>query len=218
MTHSNINSISNQLIDNIIAQALADIIEIISGSDIFLHSAVGLQACPVTFISASHNLIAFSNHQIQIASITESGNSICLFDVILIDPSRNLSHRSNSIVQLRIILCNNILPNLSFVGQIQNSRANTSARGLAAGRTSTIVLALALAAGGEHADCHDASQHQRSNLLEFHNGFSSLWCIKDRDPKQVKGWSFSFRKHYNIPPRCQAPLLNFAFFALFSLA
>ena len=46
-------------------------------------------------------------------------------------------------------------------------------------------------------------------FLSFIMVFSSLWCIKDRDPKQVKGWSFSFRKHYNIPPPVSSP--SFAF-------
>src|SRR5699024_2707347 len=53
---------------------------------------------------------------------------------------------------------------------------------------------------GQHADSHDASEHQRSNFLEFHNEFSSLWCIKDRDPKQVERKVLSFQRHYSIPP------------------
>src|SRR5699024_9797178 len=42
------------------------------------------------------------------------------------------------------------------------------------------------AASGQHADGHNTGQSQRSNLLEFHSEFSSLWCIKDRDPKQAE--------------------------------
>ena len=30
--------------------------------------------------------------------------------------------------------------------------------------------------------------------------FSSLWCIKDRDPKQVERKVLSFQRHYIIPP------------------
>ena len=30
--------------------------------------------------------------------------------------------------------------------------------------------------------------------------FSSLWCIKDRDPKQVERKVLSFQRHYSIPP------------------
>ena len=43
--------------------------------------------------------------------------------------------------------------------------------------TTAIAVVAALAAS-EHADCHDASQHQRSNLLEFHNGFFLLMVYK----------------------------------------
>src|SRR5699024_9593968 len=39
-----------------------------------------------------------------------------------------------------------------------------------------------------------------SNFLELHNEFSSLWCIKDRDPKQVERKVLSFQRHYRIPP------------------
>src|SRR5699024_6331184 len=71
---------------------------------------------------------------------------------------------------------------------------------------------------GQHADSHDASEHQRSNFLEFHNEFSSLWCIKDRDPKQVERKVLSFQRHYSIPPpRCQGPIYYFLVFAFFSL-
>src|SRR5699024_10254229 len=47
---------------------------------------------------------------------------------------------------------------------------------------------------------HDTGQHQASNFLELHNEFSSLWCIKDRDPKQAERKVLSFQRHYNIPP------------------
>ena len=48
--------------------------------------------------------------------------------------------------------------------------------------------------------------------------FSSLWCIKDRDPKQAERKVLSFQRHYSIPPpRCQGPIYYFFVFAFFSL-
>src|SRR5699024_5480989 len=37
-------------------------------------------------------------------------------------------------------------------------------------------------------------------FLSFIMIFSSLWCIKDRDPKQVERKVLSFQRHYSIPP------------------
>src|SRR5699024_2312163 len=37
-------------------------------------------------------------------------------------------------------------------------------------------------------------------FLSFIMNFSSLWCIKDRDPKQVERKVLSFQRHYSIPP------------------
>src|SRR5699024_5085632 len=72
-------------------------------------------------------------------------------------------------------------------------------------------------AASQHGDSHDTGQHQGSNFLELHNEFSSLWCIKDRDPKQVERKVLSFQRHYSIPPRCQGPIYYFLVFAFFSL-
>src|SRR5699024_2971922 len=54
-------------------------------------------------------------------------------------------------------------------------------------------------------------------FLSFIVNFSSLWCIKDRDPKQVERKVLSFQRHYSIPPRCQGPIYYFLVFAFFSL-
>ena len=46
--------------------------------------------------------------------------------------------------------------------------------------------------------------------------FSSLWCIKDRDPKQAERKVLSFQRHYSIPPPVSRPdLLFFRFCFLF---
>src|SRR5699024_12264769 len=37
-------------------------------------------------------------------------------------------------------------------------------------------------------------------FLSFIMNFSSLWCIKDRDPKQAERKVLSFQRHYSIPP------------------
>src|SRR5699024_8788521 len=37
-------------------------------------------------------------------------------------------------------------------------------------------------------------------FLSFIVNFSSLWCIKDRDPKQAERKVLSFQRHYSIPP------------------
>ena len=49
--------------------------------------------------------------------------------------------------------------------------------------------------------------------------FSSLWCIKDRDPKQAERKVLSFQKHYSIPPPVSSPdLLFFGFCFLFFIS
>src|SRR5699024_8638441 len=55
-------------------------------------------------------------------------------------------------------------------------------------------------------------------FLSFIVIFSSLWCIKDRDPKQAERKVLSFQRHYSIPPRCQGPIYYFFVFAFFSLS
>ena len=45
--------------------------------------------------------------------------------------------------------------------------------------------------------------------------FSSLWCIKDRDPKQVERKVLSFQRHYSIPPRVKARFTIFSFLLSF---
>src|SRR5699024_5466407 len=53
-------------------------------------------------------------------------------------------------------------------------------------------------------------------FLSFIMNFSSLWCIKDRDPKQVERKVLSFQRHYSIPPPVSRPdLLFFGFCFLF---
>src|SRR5699024_12870067 len=53
-------------------------------------------------------------------------------------------------------------------------------------------------------------------FLSFIMNFSSLWCIKDRDPKQVERKVLSFQKHYSIPPPVSRPDLQiFGFCFLF---
>src|SRR5699024_10637504 len=53
-------------------------------------------------------------------------------------------------------------------------------------------------------------------FLSFIMIFSSLWCIKDRDPKQVERKVLSFQRHYSIPPPVSRPdLLFFGFCFLF---
>src|SRR5699024_5957068 len=37
-------------------------------------------------------------------------------------------------------------------------------------------------------------------FLSFIVIFSSIWCIKDRDPKQAERKVLSFQRHYSIPP------------------
>ena len=74
---------------------------------------------------------------------------------------------------------------------LQKSTITSGGSGLGARSAAVAVVAGGLAAC-QHADCHDAGEHQRSNLLEFHKCFSSLWCIKDRDPKQVQRKVLSF--------------------------
>ena len=49
--------------------------------------------------------------------------------------------------------------------------------------------------------------------------FSSLWCIKDRDPKQVERKVLSFQRHYSIPPPVSRPDLQiFGFCFLFFIS
>ena len=48
-----------------------------------------------------------------------------------------------------------------------------------------------------------------------HNEFSSLWCIKDRDPKQVERKVLSFQRHYSIPPGVKARFTIFWFLLSF---
>ena len=53
-------------------------------------------------------------------------------------------------------------------------------------------------------------------FLSFIVNFSSLWCIKDRDPKQAERKVLSFQRHYSIPPPVSRPdLLFFRFCFLF---
>ena len=53
-------------------------------------------------------------------------------------------------------------------------------------------------------------------FLSFIVNFSSLWCIKDRDPKQAERKVLSFQRHYSIPPPVSRPdLLFFGFCFLF---
>src|SRR5699024_5363553 len=52
-------------------------------------------------------------------------------------------------------------------------------------------------------------------FLSFIMNFSSLWCIKDRDPKQAERKVLSFQRHYSIPPRVKARFTIFSFLLSF---
>ena len=57
------------------------------------------------------------------------------------------------------------------IGSVADSR-------LRAGRIIASIIGRAVTASGQHADGHNAGQHQRGNLLEFHNEFFLLMVYK----------------------------------------
>src|SRR5699024_9646662 len=103
---------------------------------------------------------------------------------------------------------------LIFQGSAESRRIGSSRSGIGV-IVGVVINGSTLATGGQHADGHDASQSQRINRLEFHNDFSSLWCIKGRDPKQVERKVLSFQRHYGIPPGVKARFTIFWFLLSF---
>src|SRR5699024_4572723 len=125
---------------------------------------------------------------------------------------------SNSVVQSSIQLgvsnSSNLLP--SGTGQLAAQSLSSSRGSGLLGLFGLLGIDSGGVAASQHGDSHDAGQHQGSNFLELHNEFSSLWCIKDRDPKQAERKVLSFQRHYSIPPPVSRPdLLFFGFCFLF---
>src|SRR5699024_4336341 len=109
---------------------------------------------------------------------------------------------SNSVVQSSIQLgvsnSSNLLP--SGTGQLAAQSLSSSRGSGLLGLFGLLGIDSGGVAASQHGDSHDTGQHQGSNFLELHNEFSSLWCIKDRDPKQAERKVLSFQRHYSIPP------------------
>src|SRR5699024_7407351 len=127
-----------------------------------------------------NNIIQISSISILLLQVYSSTLNIIVVHVTIETHNGCSAQLLNSLVQVSgqvsVISHGDLAVNSSLIlqGSAESRRISSGGGGVGVVVTIGVVVGGAAIAGGQHGDSHDAGQHQRGNLLEFHSEFFLL--------------------------------------------